>query len=426
MDAVRLADTVGLRRMLVFALLCETAFAMVNISAMPVFLTHSRALHAGSAGAVLAVFLATEALAKGPMGRLSDRIGRRPLLVAGPLLAACSALGTVAIPQGGAEVAWFMALRILDGVGAGMIWPAIFAMMGDVAGEGRRQRAMSVLNLCYLGGLGLALPLGGWANEHLSPLLHLPAKTGSFWLAAALFALAFAVAVWLKESHTSRQQEGAQFDVGAWRRIPGPMVIAVVTFVGIGLPMAIVKLFASDVFRLSEVQFGLLVVPGVLAMASLSVPMARLGERLGSQRAVVAGLFSCLVGVVGLWASSLFLVRDGTTWSVTSEAVSILALGAGLTGLGFLLALPAWYTAVSELDPARRGANTGAIMAAQGLGAIIGTALGSALYGSDEHLGTLGAKYAPFAGCALCVGAGWLLSLVLIPPRGRGSRSPIA
>lgn len=426
MGSVRLSDTVGLRRMLVLALLCETAFAMVNISAMPVFLTQSRALHAGAVGAVLAVFLATEALAKGPMGRLSDRIGRRPLLVAGPLLAACSALGTVAIPPGGAEVAWFMALRILDGIGAGMIWPSIFAMMGDVAGEGRRQRAMSLLNLCYLGGLGLALPFGGWANEHLSPMLHLPARTGSFWLAGALFGLAFAVALWLRESHTSRHQDGTQFDVGAWRRIPGPMVIAVVTFVGIGLPMAIVKLFASDVFRLSEVQFGLLVVPGVVAMAGLSVPMARLGERLGSHRAVVAGLFLCLTGVIGLWASSLLLTREDATWVVTPGAVAVLVAGASLTGIGFLLALPAWYAAVSELDPARRGANTGAIMAAQGLGAIVGAALGSTLYGANGHLGELGAKYAPFAGCAICVGAGWLLSLALMLPRGRGSQSPTA
>ncbi len=423
---MRLSDTVGLRRMLVLALLCETAFAMVNISSMPIYLTQSRGLHAGTVGAVLAVFLATEALAKGPMGRWSDRVGRRPFLVAGPLLAMGSALGTVAVPSGLGETAWFMILRVLDGLGAGMIWPAMFAMMGDVAGEGRRQRAMSLLNLCYLGGLGLALPLGGWANEHLAPLLDLPEKTGGFWLAGALFAVAFATAVWLRESHTHRPVASSHLDASAWRRIPGPMTIAMVTFVGIGLPMAIVKLFASDVFRLSEVQFGLLVVPGVAAMAGLSVPMARLGERLGSNRAVTVGLLACLVGVAGLWGSSLFLDRSGESWSVTPAAISVLAAGAALTGLGFLLALPAWYAAVSDLDPQRRGANTGAIMAAQGVGAIVGAALGSSLYGAVEHLGPLEARYAPFAGCAICVGAGWLLSLALMHPRGRGSRSPNA
>jgi hypothetical protein len=58
------------------------------------------------------------------------------------------------------------------------------------------------------------------------------------------------------------------------------------------------------------------------------------------------------------------------------------------------------------------------------LGAIIGAPIGSTLYeklqpvGVQLGLGESFGRYAPFAGCALCVMVGWLLSLrILKDPR---------
>jgi MFS family permease len=84
-------------------------------------------------------------------------------------------------------------------------------------------------------------------------------------------------------------------------------------------------------------------------------------------------------------------------------------------GLGFLLTIPAWMASVSDIDPKRRGANIGAVMTAQGLGAIIGAPIGGFLY---EYLipvlGVHVAHYSPFLCCSACVTAGWLLSLRML------------
>lgn len=95
----------------------------------------------------------------------------------------------------------------------------------------------------------------------------------------------------------------------------------------------------------------------------------------------------------------------------------IFALAGIPAGLGFLLTIPAWYASVSDLNPEKRGANLGAVMAAQGVGMIIGAPIGAFLY---ERLRTVGEQiglgrdfghYAPFGACAIAVTFGWLLSI---------------
>jgi MFS family permease len=75
---------------------------------------------------------------------------------------------------------------------------------------------------------------------------------------------------------------------------------------------------------------------------------------------------------------------------------------------------------VSDIDCNRRGANLGAVMTAQGLGAIVGAPLGGLAYqklgplGRELHLGQSFARYSPFVGCAICVGLGWVIGLNIL------------
>jgi MFS family permease len=75
---------------------------------------------------------------------------------------------------------------------------------------------------------------------------------------------------------------------------------------------------------------------------------------------------------------------------------------------------------VSDINPAKRATNIGAVMTAQGVGAMIGAPIGAAMYEKFQPLGQqlgLGAsfgRYSPFVGCAICVIAGLLLSLKIL------------
>ncbi len=415
-----------LRRVLLMALLAEIGYAVLNISTMPVYLTFDRGFGLSVSGFVLTAFLLSEAVFKSPMGSLADRIGRKRLIVLGPALTFCTSLLTLAIPHqgwGAGETVALILLRLLDGLGAAMLWPAVFALVGDRVGDGERQKAMSLLNSCYLLGIALALPIGGAFNDLLGGYFaHATGeRSPSLYLSAALFLSVAALAYRSLPSERSRREghgethethEGGLADfMASARRIPKFLLLAVVTFAGIGFPMAIIKVFAEQQFGLKEAAFGVLVFPAAILMAVLSVPMARYGERIGKAKAVHYGL--------GLCGGGLLAVASGAFVPLLRTPL-LIVMGGAAVGFGFLLALPAWLASVSEIDPKKRGAYLGAVMTAQGLGAIIGAPIGAAMYdglqplGLQWGLGEAFGRYSPFLGCAACVLAGWVLSLRLL------------
>ncbi|HCE00747.1 MAG TPA: hypothetical protein DER07_06860 [Armatimonadetes bacterium] len=437
-------------RLLVVALLAEIGFAVLNISTMPVYLREDRGFGEGVIALVVTTFLLSEALFKGSMGHLADRYGRRRLMVLGTGLTAATPLLTMLVPRhwGYGETLALMGLRAVDGLGAAMLWPAAFALMNDTVEDGERQEAMSLLNMCYLVGIALALPVGGLVNDQLGPWFRDfgGERVPSLWLASALF-LGVSVASFrfvpsgreLRLNRAVQRASGEPEDLRTLlesaRRIPSYLLLGFVTFVGVGFPMVPLKLFAKDQFQMSETQFGVLVLPGAILMAALSVPMAKLGERIGRVRAVHLGMFLCVVGLAVISSGAVFPAFR-TQW--------VLALGGIPLGIGFLLTIPAWYASVSELDPNTRAANIGAVMTAQGLGAILGAPLGGTVYqhrywfadlygrflsggGIDRLMApdrfrelTEGfGRYMLFVGCLVFVMLGWLLGLrVLKAPSG--------
>jgi DHA1 family multidrug resistance protein-like MFS transporter len=409
-------------RLLVVALLAEIGYAVLNISTMPVYLkaeptntwiSNGRGMGPSVIGLVLVAFLLSEAVFKSPMGHLADRFGPKRLMLFGPLLSVGTAILSLVVPHGGGgwEVLAFILLRAVDGLGAAMLWPAAFSEMGAAVDDSQRQQGMSFLNLCYMLGIALALPIGGMVND----------VTGVKWagliLAAVLFAgVSGSVALFIpsvsKAPHTG---EPGEFKIGEFlkslKQIPAYLILAVITYAGIGFPMAVIKIFAQDAFGMSESAFGSLVFPAAILMAGASVPMAKLGERMGRIRAVHYGMGACSAGLILIAMGAFF------PWLRTPY---ILVLGSLPVGLGFLLAIPAWMASVSDIDAAKRGANLGAVMTAQGLGAIIGAPVGAALYeklqpvGYSLGLGKAFGYYAPWVGCAACITLGWLIGLKIL------------
>lgn len=112
-------------------------------------------------------------------GPLSDRYGRRPVLVAGALaLAAASALVPLAPSYG-----WFLALRALQGLAAATFAPVALAYVAERAPAARRPLALSVLTTGLLGA-GLAGQAFGQAVAGQG------AWRAAFWPAAIVYLVA--------------------------------------------------------------------------------------------------------------------------------------------------------------------------------------------------------------------------------------------
>ena len=399
------------RNLLIIALFAEIGYAMLNLVTMPVYLSEDRQFGVSVIGLVMVTFLLFAAVFKSITGHIADRFGTRKLMIAGPLISVGTSILSIIMPHwGGApiETLAFILLRALDGIAVAMLWPAAFAQMNAVVEDGERQQAMSYLNGCYMIGIALAYPLGGFAND----------LTGTRYAGIILAAILFAGAAIASQRVASpakpivdEHSSGFQDFIDSLKQIPEYLILAFVTFMGVGFPLTIFKLFLGAEFKMSESAIGILILPGALAMAALSGVMARLGERLGQIRSVHFGLLLCSIGVsiIGLGAFLPFM-----------RHISFLALGGLPVGFGFLLTIPAWMASVSDINPEKRATNIGAVMTAQGIGAMIGAAIGATLYekfqplGIQLRLGVSFGRYSPFFGCAACVILGWLLSLKIL------------
>ena len=86
-----------------------------------------------------------------PIGRLSDRRGRKKLIVGGLIL---MALATTAV--GFVTATWqLMALRVLQGIASGGIAAPVFALAGDLSKTGGEGRQMSIVTMGFSFGIAI-------------------------------------------------------------------------------------------------------------------------------------------------------------------------------------------------------------------------------------------------------------------------------
>jgi DHA1 family multidrug resistance protein-like MFS transporter len=373
--------------------------------------------------------LLTEGVLKGPLGALGDRIGRKPLILAGPLLSTVTALLTPHVHNPYSLVG----LRVLDGIGAAALWPAVFSLIGDHVPENRRATAMSLFNVAYILGIALGPSLGGNVNHWAHTALRMSdahSKIASFYAAAILFGLtAIAGLIFVPTLRPTAHKDAGHGGEDALNlaglkamlaRIPMTLLMTFMIFLGIGFIMLYIKTFAGErngPFHMNERVFGNTLIVPALLIGALSVPMGTLGDRIGKARAVKIGLFLCMVAYWALLAlpNEYTLVRFGT-----------------LIGLGFVLAFPAWMALVTEQSgSSQRGAVVGAVATAQGLGAITGSSLSAFLYPLGAL--TLGPIHLPphgipFLLCGVMLTASFVMALFTVhsPHPGQAESQSLA
>ncbi len=150
-------------------------------------------------GVLAALYPAVWGLGQLVTGALSDRVGRKPLIVAGMLTQAV-ALGLVALGQS-FEV-WAVA-AVLLGAGTAMVYPTLLGAVGDVAHPTWRARSVGVYRLWRDGGFAVgAITAGVLADAFGIPV--------AVWAVAALTgASGLLVAARMYETHPRTASRGA-------------------------------------------------------------------------------------------------------------------------------------------------------------------------------------------------------------------------
>jgi MFS family permease len=128
-------------------------------------------------GVLAALYPAVWGLGQLYTGSLSDRIGRKPLIVGG-MLAQAAAIAWIAATDGFAP--WALGAFVL-GAGTAMVYPTLLAAVGDVAHPSWRARSVGVYRLWRDAGFAVGALLAGIVADLIS-------VTAAIWAVAALTA----------------------------------------------------------------------------------------------------------------------------------------------------------------------------------------------------------------------------------------------
>ncbi len=386
----------------------ELGFATI-VPLLPLYLTEHLNASVKLVGVVVAAFALVETILKTAWGSVADRLGRRPLIVAGLLLSSLAPILMAVLRN----PVLFVPLRLIDGAGSSALWPAASAIMADMTPRDQRATAMGTLNMFFLAGLAFGPALGlfvvGLSHSYVA----------GFYLASGLLiAAALLGLVALRDATNSHLPPPPTTIVGYHGVAARPHLaevvesahvspllvtmlgVAFVQMFGIGLLAPILAIYAKRVVGLSEHMIGTLFLLGVLSVAAASVPAGRLADRWGKRKAVVWGM---MFGSAGMWLLPV------------SPRLEVLAMGAVLLGIGYALSSPAWHALVSELaPPGRVGFAMGAAQTAEGLGLVLGPLLGGLLWDA-------GGNTAPFVGSAALLSVSTGVLVITIRALGRPS-----
>jgi DHA1 family multidrug resistance protein-like MFS transporter len=377
---------------------------------MPITPFYSKSLGATALdlGLLMASYSLMQFLFAPLWGRLSDRFGRRPIIVAGLV-----GLGVSFILFGLSTSLWMLFLaRILGGVLSSGIFPASLAYIADVTSKKERGQAMGLLGAAS----GLGIIFGPAVSGFIAVLgLSMPFfAAGLLSLATAGFALAL-----LPESMKQKSPkiviptpvEAARTFVVS---LLSPLKLAIgvffittmiITFAIAGFESTFTY-YAMDRYGVTDqispmpVLGGTVSVTGPMVIAMVFVVMGIIGvicqgvlvnkaiERFTEEITIVFGLIFCGAGLIMV----IF----------ASELASLL-FATGLLSIGSGFVNPALNTLISKrTPPERQGAVMGILGSYNSLGRIAGPPFGGLLYGVSMFLPNA------FSGLVMAAGAVWV------------------
>ena len=309
-------------------------------------------------GMAVGAYGLTAALFQVPLGALSDRIGRTPVIILGlGVFVAGSALAAMSD-----SIYGIIAGRLLQGAGA--ISATLSALIADSTRKEVRTRSMAIFGI----GIGLSFMVAMVAGPLLAAAFGVRSL---FWIAAGLAVVAAFLLKLLPDIPPAKKNE-------SWNMLPAlrPDLLRVDSYVFL-LHTIMTATFVALPFLLTRrlemplTDHWKMYVGALLLSLVITVPMIMKDHHQGRGR------------LIGIAITMILVAQLALSFLGLSVTPVFLALVVYFAGFNFLeAALPARLSVLAEDDV--RGASLGVFSSAQFLGAFIGGLLGGHFLGQGR------------------------------------------
>jgi MFS family permease len=288
----------------------------------------------------IVAFGAVKAATNFVAGTLSDRVGRKPVLVAGWLIGVPVPLLIMWAPSWG----WIIAANVLLGINQGLTWSTTVIMKIDLAGPERRGLAMGLNEAAGYGAVAItALATGAIAAAH-------GLRPEPFYLGVAYAGLGLGLsALFVRETHGHARHEATTTKVKAAGALSTREVFALTSYreralsavsqaglvnnLNDGLAWGLFPLlFASHGLSVGRIGLLAALYPAVWGLGQLAT--GALSDRWGRKKLIAGGML--------LQAGAIGLIAASTTFGPW-------ALGAMLLGAGTAMVYPTLLAAIGDV-----------------------------------------------------------------------------
>jgi MFS family permease len=342
-------------------------------------------------GLAISIYGLTQALLQIPFGLLSDRFGRKKIIIIGLILFTSGSI----VAALSSTIYGVLIGRALQGSGA--IAAAIMALVADLTDEVHRTKAMAMIGASIGISFGLAMTLG--------PIIAgFSGIQGVFWLTAILSFLAIFVVLFVVPNPTQlKMHRDAELDPKQFLNVLkhkdllrldyGIFILHLI----LTASFIIVPLLLRDAGLLAK-DHWMVYLPVLLTSMAMIIPFIIIAEKKRKMKAV----FIAAVATVLLADLALYYF-DNTLW--------FLVAGLWLFFCGFNLLEATLPSLISKTAPGNlKGTAMGAYSSSQFMGAFVGGSTGGWIYGE------WGANYV-FLFCAAAASTWLMVALFMNAPQ---------
>lgn len=332
---------------------------------IPVMPTLMREMHleGSTMGYLVAAFAFTQLLVSPIAGKWVDTFGRKKMIVIGMLLFALSEM----LFGFGKDVTVLYISRMLGGVSAAFMMPAVTAFVADITSLKERPKAMGYVAAAISTGFIIGPGIGGFLAEHGTRL--------PFFVAAALGFLGSAFSLIIlkepKRPEIEEKKTEKQIAKSGFRKVLEPiylipMIIILVSSFGLAAFETVYSLFVDHKFAFTPKDIALIItVSGILGVIAQVLSFDRIVGKIGEIR-----LIQVCMGVSAIFI--LAMIKVSSYWSILLVTFVIFLM--------FDLIRPALTTYLSRIAGDEQGFVGGLNSTFTSVGNIIGPGIAGILF----------------------------------------------